>query len=130
MIEMQDKQGVTAKKVRVTNKSKNAPPTPTHTVQDHDTRVISWKHPPAQHLITSDASQPMTLVNMARTKKSVNTMKEIKRKASLKRRVFTDPPMGHQNPLAEQEIARKDGPNEDKSPPKKAKTDEVSTGCG
>ena len=66
--------------------------------------------------------------NMARTKKSVNAMKEVKRKAAQKRRVYSDPPMGTLNPLAEAEknVSKKD--EESTTPEKKAKTDEVRPG--
>ncbi len=64
---------------------------------------------------------------MARTKKTENALKEIKKKAAQKRRVYTDPPMGKLNPLAEKELAMTPNEDEAKTPEKKAKKDEVST---
>ena len=64
---------------------------------------------------------------MARTKKTENALKEIKKKATLKRRVYTDPPMGKLNPLAEKEMATIATDDTTDTPEKKAKKDKVST---
>ena len=62
-------------------------------------------------------------------KKSENAMKEVKQKAALKRRVYSDPPMGTLNPLAEQEKKPPTTDQEPLTPEKKAKMDEVSQGA-
>ena len=78
-------------------------------------------------MIAADASVYHNAVNMARTKKTENTLKEMKKKATLKRRVYTNPPMGTLNPLAEKEMAIPPTDDEPDTPEKKAKKDEVST---
>ncbi len=51
----------------------------------------------------------------------------MKKKAALKRRVYTDPPMGKLNPLAEKEMATIATDDASDMPEKKAKKDEVSS---